>query len=79
MASVEPHKDLPQYAPGRLIRERLVHVSNRKLREWAARGYVRSLKLGDSRQDSRLFCVPDIADLCERMSRGYAPRQKRRS
>ena len=67
---------LPRYAPASLIRRACAPVSGAWLRSLACQGFVRSVKLGDSRQAGRLYHVEDVVELLDRMAVGQRPRQR---
>ena len=66
----------PRYVPHGKVREWHA-VSKRSLMDWVSRGYVRSAKLGDSRQSARLFNLSDIGETLERIASGRLPRRRR--
>lgn len=72
MATIE----IPEYAPGNMIRRTLAGVSARRLRAWAERGYIRCAKLGDSRQAPALYNVEDVREVLDALAHGRRPRRK---
>jgi hypothetical protein len=69
---------IPAYAPYTVVRRHLAAVPRRVVLGWVYRGWVRSVKLSDSRQAGRLFNTADLADCLERLAGGYAPRTRNR-
>ncbi len=67
-----------QYRAAAWLYSNVCSVSAATLREWVARGWVRSLKLGPSQQSARLYNVGDVKDVLDRMSTGRQPHSKRR-
>lgn len=53
---------------------KLYQIGRRKLFRWEACGYVRSLKLGTEKRDTKLFYVPDIHEALMRLSAGLKPK-----
>ena len=68
--------DLPRFAPARAIRASIAHLSPATLRNWHTAGWVRSLKLGGSKQAGRLFNVEDVLACLDRLASGHSPRQR---
>ena len=72
----DSNRQLPTYAPARLIQQHCARLSASRLRIWARRGWIRCAKLGSSKQSAALYRVADVMELLERTSRGEAPRRK---
>lgn len=56
----------------------LFDIGETRLREWADDEIVRTVKLGPKRQDRKIYCLADIAEAIDDMSRGITPKRRRR-
>jgi hypothetical protein len=69
---------IPRFCSGKMIRARVAPVSLRALRSWARQGFVRTAKLGESRQSPVLYCAADVLALLDQYADGRQPVRRRR-
>jgi hypothetical protein len=68
-------QQFPAYAPAKMIKVR-IGLSRKHLLMFVRQGFVRSVKLTESRRGSRLYLVADVLEVLERMSVGKQPLKK---
>lgn len=71
-----PDDYLPKYQNARQLKETL-GISRSRLEDLVIKGYVRSIKFGESKQSGRLYRTADVLDSLDRMSIGYQPRRRK--
>ncbi len=70
--------ELPMYLSTADIEEK-IRLPEKHLRQFIAAGYVRSWKIGESRQGIRKHRVADVLEALARLEAGLVPRKKRKA